>query len=104
MANVTDNNLEHLFHLADLPPEEQAILLSDIGNLILESAILRFLSESDDGTAEHFSHFVDAYADKDNLPELLSNAFPAFALILEEEAEAFRAEARRVLESQEDEA
>jgi hypothetical protein len=40
---------------------------------------------------------VDAYADKDNLHEVLMEAFPAFRLILEEEAEAFREEAIKVL-------
>ena len=71
--------------------------MADVGGLIMESAVLRFLSESDESTGEHFSHMVDVYADKDNLHEVLAEAFPAFRLVLEEESEAFREEAVKVL-------
>lgn len=97
MPNIKDNNLEELFHLSEMSDEEKMIFLADVGGLIMESAVLRFLSESDENTGEHFSHMVDVYADKDNLPEVLTEAFPAFKLILEEEAEAFREEALKVL-------
>ena len=97
MAKVTENNLEELFHFSDMSEDEKAVFLADVGGLIMESAVLRFLSESDESTAEHFSHMVDAYADKDNMAEILGEAFPAFLLILEEEAEAFREEAKKVL-------
>jgi hypothetical protein len=97
MPNLKDNNLEELFHLSEMTDEEKAIFLADVGGLIMESAVLRFLSESDESTGEHFSHMVDAYADKDNLHEVLAEAFPAFRLVLEEESEAFREEATKVL-------
>lgn len=97
MANTINQNLEELFHLSEMTDEEKLVFLADVGGLIMESAILRFLSESDESTAEHFSHMVDAYADKDNLHEVLMEAFPAFRLILEEEAEAFREEAVKIL-------
>lgn len=97
MVNVSEKNLEELFHLADMSEDEKIIFLSDIGGLILESSVLRFLTESDEDTADHFSHMVDAYADKDDLHTILSDTFPMFKVILEEEAEAFREEAIRVL-------
>lgn len=96
MVNVKDNNLGQLFQLSDMPADEQMVLLADIGSLILESSVLRFLSESDEDTAEHFSHMVDVYADKDDLHVILSEAFPMFQAILEEETEAFREEALKV--------
>lgn len=97
MANIKDNNLEELFHFSEMSDDEKAIFLADVGGLIMESAVLRFLSESDESTGEHFSHMVDAYADKDNLHEVLAEAFPAFRAVLEEESEAFREEAVKVL-------
>ncbi len=97
MSNIKDKNLEELFHFAEMSDEEKAIFLADVGGLIMESAVLRFLTESDESTGEHFSHMVDAYADKDNLHEVLSEAFPVFKVVLEEEAEAFRDEAIKVL-------
>lgn len=80
-----------------LSPEEQTAFLCDVGGLILESAVLRFLAESDPSTAEHFARMIDAYADKDDLHFTLAETFPTFGIILEEEAEAFRKDANRVL-------
>lgn len=97
MTNIKNQNLEELFHFSEMSDEEKAVFLADVGGLIMESAVLRFLSESDESTAEHFSHMVDAYADKDNLPEVLTEAFPAFRAVLDEESEAFREEAIKVL-------
>lgn len=97
MINVSEKKLEDLFHLSDMSEDERIIFLSDIGNLILESSVLRFLTESDEDTSDHFSHMVDAYADKDDLQAILSDTFPMFKVILEEEAEAFREEATRIL-------
>ena len=97
MANAINQNLEELFHFSEMTDDEKLVFLADVGGLIMESAILRFLSESDESTAEHFSHMVDAYADKDNLHEVLMEAFPAFRLILEEETEAFKEEAVKIL-------
>lgn len=97
MVNVSEKKLEELFHLSDMSEDEKLIFLSDIGGLILESSVLRFLTESDEDTADHFSHMVDAYADKDGLHTILAETFPMFKVILEEETEAFREEAIRVL-------
>lgn len=97
MVNTTDHNLEELFQVSSLSEEEKAVLFADIGNLILESATMRFMMESDEDTMMHFSRLVEAYADKDDLHIILSQTFPAFGVIVEEEAEAFREDAKRLL-------
>lgn len=97
MTTQIQNNLENLFHFSEMSDEEKAIFLADIGSLVLESAVLRFLTESDEDTADHFSHMVDVYADKDDLPVILATSFPLFGAILEEETESFRADAEQVL-------
>ncbi len=94
---TSTNNLEELFHLSEMSEDEKVTLLSDIGNLILESATLRFLSESDEGTADHFSRMIDTYSDKNNLHVILIETFPAFGAVLEEEAEAFHEDAKKIL-------
>lgn len=90
-------NLADLFHFSEMSDDEKAIFLADLGGLIMESAVIRFLSESDESTGEHFAHMLEAYADKDDLHIILSEAFPVFKVILEEETESFRADALRVL-------
>lgn len=86
-----------LFHFSEMSDEEKAVFLADLGSLIMESSIIRFLSESDESTGEHFARMLEAYADKDDLHILLADAFPMFKVILEEETEAFRADALKVL-------
>lgn len=90
-------NLADLFHFSEMSDDEKAIFLADLGGLIMESAVIRFLSESDESTGEHFARMLEAYADKDDLHIILSEAFPVFKVILEEETESFRADALRVL-------
>lgn len=97
MTTEIQNSIVDLFHLSEMSEEEKLVFLADLGSLIMESAVLRFLTESDEETAEHFSHIVDAYADKDDLPNILSQSFPAFAAILDEETESFREDAKKVL-------
>ncbi len=97
MTTEIQKNLTDLFHFSEMSDDEKAIFLADLGGLIMESSVLRFLSESDESTGEHFAHMLEAYADKDDLHVILSDAFPMFKVILEEETEVFRADALKVL-------
>jgi len=101
MTTEIQNNLEDLFHFSDMSEEERVTFLANIGSLVLESAILRFLTESDEDTADHFSHMVDTYADKNDLPAILAASFPLFGAILEEETESFRSDVKKVLGNRE---
>lgn len=95
----TNNNTPLLdaYGFNEMSDDEKLILVNDIGSLIMESATLRFMTESDEDTGENFSRVVETYADKDNLPQVLTETFPAFGVILDEEAEAFRKDAEAVL-------
>lgn len=97
MTTEIQKNLADLFHFSEMTEEEKMIFLADLGGLILESSVLRFLTESDESTGEHFAHMLDAYGDKDDLHIILSDSFPMFKVILEEETEAFRTDALKVL-------
>lgn len=97
MTTEIQNNLADLFHLSEMSDDEKAVFLADLGGLILESSVIRFVAESDESTSEHFARMLEAYADKDDLHVLLADAFPMFKVILEEETEAFREDALKVL-------
>lgn len=97
MTTEIQNRIEDLFHFSEMSDDEKMIFLSDVGNLILESAVTRFFAESDDSTRDHFTKVLEAYADKDDLHLILADGFPLFKAILEEETEAFREDAERVL-------
>ena len=97
MTTSIQNNLADLFHFSEMSDEEKAVFLADLGSLIMESSIIRFFSENDESIGEHFARMLEAYADKDDLHILLAEAFPMFKVILEEETEAFREDALKVL-------
>lgn len=97
MTAEIQKNLEDLFHFSEMSDDEKAVFLADLGGLILESSTIRFIAESDESTGEHFARMVEAYADKDDLHIILADAFPMFKVILEEETEAFRKDALKVL-------
>ncbi len=97
MTTEIQKNLADLFHFSEMTEDEKKIFLADLGGLILESSVLRFMTESDESTGEHFARMLEAYADKDDLHVILTNTFPMFNAILEEETEAFREDALKVL-------
>ena len=97
MTTEIQKNIADLFHFSEMSEDEKMVFLADLGGLILESSVLRFITESDESTGEYFSHMLEAYADKDGLHLILSDAFPMFKVILEEETEAFRTDALKVL-------
>lgn len=64
----------------------------EIGAMVLQAAVLRFLTENDT-EADAFLEWVDAqHAAADFVPQLMT-AFPQFAEILNDEVEAMAAQA-----------
>ena len=95
--NILEENIGELFGFKDLSPEEKAELLDEVGAVILESAVLRFMAASDEPTIEKFETITDTYAESEDLFPKLQEAFPAFSSILEEEIVSFKDEAKAVL-------
>ncbi len=94
---LNDSNLATLFGLDELTEIERAELLDDIGMTIIESAMLRHLTELDEVESEHFEEMLaESSADEDSFQKILEE-FPRFAELLDEEAKAFRQEAQAVL-------
>jgi len=68
------------------------------GIILLESAVLRFMSISDTSTQESFAAYIEANRASDTLLETLSEDFPKFIKILNEEIASTRADLQSVLQ------
>jgi hypothetical protein len=98
MATVTHTStLADLLHLDDLGVEEQAAFLDEVGGLIMESAIVRFLADAPEPVQEAFAEYVAAHGDEEQFLQNVLQVFPEFTTVMAEEIQAFETDMRRVL-------
>jgi hypothetical protein len=95
---ILEKDISVLFGFGEMSDEEKAELLDDIGSVVLESAMLRFMTEGSEADAAAFSSFIESHEESENMLEAVIAAFPQFGAILEEEIVAFKREAADVLE------
>lgn len=95
--NILEQDISTLFGLGSLSEDEKTELLDNIGSIIMESASLRFMVESDEKTVSQFEEIIEANAENENMINVLLETFPRFGEILEEEVVAFKEQALEVL-------
>lgn len=93
---ITDQDLSTLFGLDELPSEEKAELLEEIGSVLFQSAAVRFIAELNEEAVPGFEAFLEKDADESTMKRLVET-YPRFAEILDEEVTAFRSDAAAVL-------
>jgi hypothetical protein len=89
--------LTELLAFDSLPEAEQAAMVDEIGGLVLQSALLVYLVDRTPDEQKQFEQFIDAQADNEKFLELLLAAYPDFAIVLTNEAEALQKEMSAVL-------
>ncbi len=95
--NKTNTDLISALGLDKMTDEHRAMIMSELGEIVLDSAILRLLSTLDDKQREEIKKDLDAgLADSEGVASYLIKKFPSFATILEEEMNAFRKEIKTV--------
>jgi len=94
---ILQENMVELLGIDTLSVEEQAAFLSDVGELILETALVRLVSE----LSLTQQHSLDAYMDAKPEPEILLSHllehYKNFNSILENAIEEFKEDALAVL-------
>ena len=96
--DILEKNISELFGFSDMTDEEKAELLDDIGSLIMESSVLRFVATGEEKEVASLEQFLEKHENDDALLEKLLKEFPSFQKIIEEEIVAFKAEAVDVLD------
>jgi hypothetical protein len=66
---------------------------SEAGAVVLESAILKFLSSSDPATREQFATFIETNEKSPTLIDDLGSQFPRFTKLLKDELGGLKADA-----------
>lgn len=72
-------------------PEGQE-LLSEVGNLVFQSSLMRYLADATPEQMIIFEKYIKVNADKEDFIEQLCIQYPAFAVIFNDELEAFQKE------------
>lgn len=99
MNDILEKNISELFGFSEMSDVEKAELLDDVGSVIMESAVLKFVAGSKKKEVQDFEKFLDAHENDDALIESILKEFPTFQEMLEEEIVAFKNEANEVLGS-----
>jgi hypothetical protein len=82
-----------LLGIDQLSPDEQAVFLSDIGDLVFESALLRLVADLTPDQESSLDHYLETEPQSEVLMEYLFTHHKGFEKILEEEIIAFKEEA-----------
>lgn len=95
-AILTEDQTE-LFGLNELTEGERAAFLDEVGSIVLESALLRYVTELGPEEQETLEAFVAEHSDSEELLTELERVHPRFGELLREEIAAFKEEAQTVL-------
>jgi hypothetical protein len=76
--------------LDELEGEEQQVFLEEVGTLVFQSALMRYLQVTEAGEAAAFETFVDAHVASESFMDELCAEYPEFRSLLTDEMAAFR--------------
>lgn len=90
-------DISEVLGLPDMAEEERLDFYEHVGELIIESATLRYMVGLNPEERADFEIWIDAHQDNEQVIEAAAERFPDFAEMLMSELAAFRSEAVRVM-------
>jgi hypothetical protein len=93
MTTATTNK-QTLFSLEDLSGEAQHDFMEEVGTLVFQSALMRYLQGTDESKSDDFEKFVESHVGSESFMDELCTAYPDFEEILKNEMQAFVEEAQ----------
>lgn len=94
--NILEQDISKLLGIDDMPEAEQALFLNDVGSLLLEGALMKFVLTLTDKEQAELDAWIEEPPSEQLLPDLLKK-FPKFEEFLTEEIKNFKADAIRIL-------
>lgn len=85
-------DISKLFIFDNFEGGEQKLFLEEVGTLIFQSALMRYLTEKSESEAETFEIFINSNVGLESFVDALCLEYPEFEKILVEEMSAFRSE------------
>lgn len=95
--DILNKDISDLFGLEDAPQEEKEAMLAEIGDVILESSLLRLSTELNEEQSAALEHYLEANDDSETILKYLLTQHTEFQKIFEEEVLAFKEDAIAVL-------
>lgn len=94
---TVQQDIHKILGLESLSGEEQAVFLADVGELIIESALLRLVADMSPDQEASINHYLETNPEPQVFMEHLLKHHASFATILEEEVTAFKEECIAVM-------
>jgi hypothetical protein len=91
-TQTTQNNTTSGFVLVDYTGEENQLFIEEVGTLVFQSALMKYLAIESEKTAREFETFINLNIGSDDFMESLCTSYPLFNEMLNTEMNAFRSE------------
>lgn len=99
--SILNQNIAEVLGITDLPLEDQAAFLSEVGDAIFETSLLRLISEFTDEQQQAFEQYLETEPEPDVLLAHLLEHHKDFAVILETVVVEFKEDALNALKQKE---
>ncbi len=96
-SNILEEDISELLGIDDMPEAEQVLFINDIGALMLEGALLKYLVVLSDVEQEKLLTWMETEIASERMLSDLMVMHPAFESFLMEEIREFKTDAARVL-------
>ena len=97
ISDVVTDDMSGFLGFAEMSEEEQSAFLEDVGSLVIESAVLKFMVSLLPGEQQAFELWLETHQEDTALLEKALEAYPLFAEMLTEEITAFQTEAKKLI-------
>lgn len=96
---ILQENIAHVLGIDSLSVEEQAAFLSEVGDVIFETSLLRLVTNLSNEQQQALEEYLDTEPEPEILLQHLLEHYKEFQTILEEVVLEFKEDALAVLES-----
>lgn len=91
-TQATQNNITSDFVLVDYTGEENQLFMEEVGTLVFQSALMKYLAIESEKNAREFETFINLNIGSDKFMENLCTSYPLFNEMLNTEMTSFRSE------------
>lgn len=95
--NILQQNITKVLGIDSLSEQEQAAFLSEVGDVIFQTSLVRLVSSLTDDQQHALEEYLDTEPEPEVLLEHLLSHYQAFQAILEEAVIEFKEDALKVL-------
>ncbi len=96
-STILEENITELLGIDDMPEAEQVLFINDIGALMLEGALLKYLVVLSEPEQEKLLTWMETEIANERMLSDLLKMHPSFESFLAEEIKDFKMDAARVL-------